>query len=153
FRVIYAGAHGPANDLTTVLAAARRLKASGESQVHLLLVGDGVEKKGLIAASRRDGLDNVTFLDPVPKGPIPALFWRCHAGLLTLKDIPLYRYGVSPNKLFDYMAAGLPVITNVEGDCAELVRRANCGAVARPGNPESLAHTLAAMSKQPAKDR
>lgn len=137
---VYAGAHGPANDLDTALEAAERLR--GQSPVHLLLVGDGTEKQRLRASAAERGLDNVTFLDPVPKQQIPALFSRCHIGLLTLKDLPLFRYGVSPNKLFDYLAAGLPVVTNVGGDCAHIVTEAGAGFVAEPGSAEALAGAL-----------
>lgn len=143
FCVVYAGAHGPANDLGTAIEAAALLRDRGDRVVHLVLVGDGVEKTRLRDLARQRSLDNVSFLDPIPKSEIPGLFARCHAGLLTLEDIPLFRYGVSPNKLFDYMAAGLPVITNVAGECGDIVRRAGCGWVAKPGDPAALADALA----------
>ncbi len=141
---IYAGAHGPANDLSALVDAADILQRRGETRVHVLLVGDGVEKAGLRERARVRGLRNITFMDPVPKSEIPRLFSRCDVGVLTLKDTPLFRSGVSPNKLFDYMAASLPVLTNVEGECGDVVRAAGCGWVVRPGSAEALAEALGA---------
>ncbi len=139
---VYAGAHGPANDLGTVLDAAAILR--GASAIHLVLVGDGTEKQALVERARSLRLDNVTFIPPVPKQEIPAVFARCDVGVLTLRDVPLFRSGVSPNKLFDYMAAGLPVVTNVAGDCADIVTASRAGFTATPGSAEALAGALRA---------
>jgi glycosyltransferase involved in cell wall biosynthesis len=147
FRIIYAGAHGPANDLDTLLGAARILAARGDDRVQVVLVGDGTEKARLKAQATSERLRNVTFLDPVPKSTIPALFASCHAGVLVLRDLPLFRYGVSPNKLFDYMGASLPVVTNVAGDCADIVERAGCGIVVGPGDAAALAEGLARIAR------
>lgn len=149
FCAVYAGAHGPANDLDTLLGAARVLAARGDDRVQIVLVGDGTEKPRLEEQARQERLANVTFLDPVPKSTIPALFARCHAGVLVLRDLPLFRYGVSPNKLFDYMGAGLPVVTNVAGDCGDIVQRAGCGVAVAPGDPVALADGLALIARDP----
>ncbi len=149
FCAVYAGAHGPANDLDTLLGAARVLMSRGDEQVHMVLVGDGTEKVRLQSQARVDGLTNVTFLDPVPKAAIPALFAHCHAGILILRDLPLFRYGVSPNKLFDYMGAALPVVTNVAGDCGDIVDRSGCGITVRPGDPVALADGLTRLARDP----
>lgn len=150
FLAIYAGAHGPANDLETLLDAADRLQRAGDRRVHVVLVGDGTDKPRLQARAAELALRNVTFLDPVPKAAIPALFRRCHAGILVLRDVPLFRHGVSPNKLFDYMGASLPVVTNVAGDCADIVNAAGCGLAVRPGDGAALADGLARLAADPA---
>ncbi len=108
-----------------------------------------MEKARLVERAQTLRLGNLTFLDPIPKNAIPALFSRCQVGLLTLKDIPLFRSGVSPNKLFDYMGGRLPVLTNVEGECGEIVRSARCGWVVRPGDPVALAEALSAAVEAP----
>lgn len=151
FVAVYAGAHGLANDLGTALDAAAILKDGGDRRVHILLVGDGTEKSNLRARVEREGLDNVTLADPIPKSEIPGLLRSCGVGLHTLQDVPLFRYGVSPNKLFDYMAAGLPVITNVAGECADIVGGSGAGRVVPPADPRALAGALAEMAD--AKDR
>jgi glycosyltransferase involved in cell wall biosynthesis len=151
FAAIYAGAHGPANDLDTLVGAARLLRERGERDIQVILVGDGPDKARLRTAAA--GLDNVTFLDPVAKREIPSLFARCQAGVLVLRDLPLFRHGVSPNKLFDYMAASLPVVTNVAGDCRDVVESAGCGVGVTPGDPAALADGLAQLARAQAQGR
>jgi glycosyltransferase involved in cell wall biosynthesis len=132
FVVAYAGAHGRANGLDMVLDAAQELR-SAAPDVRFLLVGDGPLKPQLVARAQREGLANVTFMDPIPKREMPALLGAVDAGLHVLADVPLFSYGVSPNKLFDYMAAGLPVITNTAGEMAAMVEGAGAGMAVPPG--------------------
>jgi lipopolysaccharide/colanic/teichoic acid biosynthesis glycosyltransferase/glycosyltransferase involved in cell wall biosynthesis len=122
----YAGAHGPANGLDLVLDAAAEVQDE-LPEVHFVLVGDGAEKQKLVERARRDQLDNVVFLDPIPKSEMPTLLAASDVGLHVLADVPLFRYGVSPNKIFDYMAAAIPVLTNTEGEVTRLVEGAGAG--------------------------
>jgi glycosyltransferase involved in cell wall biosynthesis len=131
FVVAYTGAHGVANGLDAVLDAARTVGARAP-EVRFLLVGDGPLKEHLVNRARQEALSNVIFMDPIPKREVPALLGAVDAGLHVLADVPLFSYGVSPNKLFDYMAAGLPVITNTTGEMAELVTRAGAGLAVAP---------------------
>ena len=128
---VYAGAHGPANGLGLVLDAAEQLQRD-LPEVEFVLVGDGAEKPQLVADASRRGLDNVRFLDPIPKSEMPQLLAAGDVGLHVLADVPLFRYGVSPNKLFDYMAAGLPVVTNCPGEVEETVNSAHAGIAVAP---------------------
>lgn len=137
----YTGAHGLANHLDTVLEAAGRLKELGEARIHLLLVGDGPEKDRLVRTAVNRGLDNVTFLPPVAKSSIPAILRRVHVGLLPLKDSPVFRWGISPNKLYDYMAAALPVILLCDTDDSD-VERSGGGKVVRGDFAANLALEL-----------
>jgi len=130
---VYAGAHGPANGLDLLLDAARAV-SDELPDLAVVLVGDGVAKQQLMARARRDGLTNVRFLDPVPKQEIPALLGAADIGVHVLADVPLFRYGVSPNKLFDYMAAGLPVITNTPGEVGGIVEAARAGVAVAPND-------------------
>lgn len=136
----YAGAHGPANGLDLVLGAAGRLR--NDTRIRFLLVGDGPARKQLMASARRRGLDNVEFHDPVPKDAIPEILAGADAGLMVLRDAALFAYGVSPNKLFDYFAAGLPVVCNVPGEVAEMVAEAGAGELAPPGSADALADAI-----------
>lgn len=142
-RLIYAGAHGPANGLDVVLRAAGLLRE--EPRVTFQLVGDGPAKAALIQQAEADGLSNVEFRDPVPKARIPQLLASCDAGLMVLKDVPLFAFGVSPNKLFDYWGAGLPVVCNVPGEVAGWVRDAGGGVQAADATGESLAAAIRAL--------
>jgi glycosyltransferase involved in cell wall biosynthesis len=143
---VYAGAHGPANELQVVLRAAKVLETRGVTDLHVLLVGDGVSKPMLLELHAELNLKNCTLHPPIPKGQIPALFRHVYAGILTLQDAPVFRVGVSPNKLFDYMAASLPVVTNVQGDIARIIETAQNGVVSLPSDPESLAEAMLEVS-------
>lgn len=142
-RLVYAGAHGPANGLDVVLRAAALIR--DDARVTFVLVGDGPAKGALIQQARDDRLSNVEFLDPVPKSRIPQLLASCDAGLMVLKDVPLFAFGVSPNKLFDYWGAGLPVVCNVPGEVAAWVREAGGGVQAADATAESLAEAIRAL--------
>jgi len=144
FIVVYTGAHGPANGLDFVLDAAADLQAD-LPQVQFLLVGAGVDKPRVVERAHSEGLTNVHFMDLIPKSEIPALLSAVDVGLHVLSDVPVFRFGVSPNKLFDYMAAGLPVITNTPGEVSEIVSGSEAGlAVAPDGIGEGVRQMVAA---------
>ncbi|NMB12827.1 MAG: glycosyltransferase family 4 protein [Firmicutes bacterium] len=153
FIAVYAGAHGSANNLDLILDAAAFLQEQGYHRVKFLLVGDGPCKGELVERIKREDIDNVVFLDPVRKVQIPALFKRCDVGLLVLRDVPVFRYGISPNKLFDYMASGLPVVTNVQGEVASVIAEANCGLVVSPEDTAGFAKRVAELSSDPGRCR
>lgn len=150
-RIVYAGAHGPANGLEVVLGAAAILR--DDPRVSFLLVGDGPAKTALMQQARTARLSNVEFLDAVPKARIPQLLASCNAGLMVLKDVPLFAFAVSPNKLFDYWGASLPVICNVAGEVAEWVRAAKGGLQAVDATPEALAQAIRALMEMGAEQR
>lgn len=152
FTIVYTGAHGPANSLDTVLGAARILSARNRS-IQFVLVGDGPSKANLTRQSQEFGLTNVRFMDPMPKKRIPKLLASADAAVITLAAVDTYSYGISPNKLFDYMAAGKPVICAVPGDMAELVEANEAGISTEPENPEALARAAEKLFGMSNKDR
>ena len=127
--VVYAGAHGPANGLDLALDAAEKL---ADTKARFVFIGDGVAKADLIADAEARGLANVEFRDPIPKAEIPRVLAAADIGLHCLADVPLFRHGVSPNKLYDYMAAGLAVVTNTPGEVAQMVEEAGAGTAVGP---------------------
>ncbi len=139
---LYAGAHGKANGLELVLDAAEEVRAT-HPEIRFWLVGDGYQKPDLVRSAEARGLINVIFHEPVPKSEMPALLAAADVGLHVLADVPLFRHGVSPNKLFDYMAAGLPVLTNTLGEVGDLVRRARAGVAVESCRIASGAASLA----------
>lgn len=149
--LVYAGTHGPANDLETVLRAMHGL-ATRDANVHLVLVGDGPAKPGLERTAGELGLDNVTFLDPVPKSQIPSLLKGCDVGVMPLADVELFRRAVSPNKLFDYLCAGLRVVSNVPGVVEDMVTSSASGVSCGPGDPAALADATLAALELPTSD-
>jgi len=149
--LMYAGAHGPANGLEAVLDAAERLR--DDSKIRFLLVGDGPAKAGLLAEAARRGLTNVEFRDPLSKPELVALMAEVDAGLMILKETPLFAYGVSPNKLFDYFGASLPVVCNVPGEVAEMLRDAAAGVQTADGSGTALAAAVRQMAALPVDTR
>lgn len=152
FTFVYAGAHGPANDLETVVRAAHDLQTRGRDDIAVVLLGDGSSKDELIALCQELQLTNVTFVDPVSKAEIATTLRTADAGLMILAPVDLFTYGVSPNKLFDYMGAGLPVLTNVAGLVSDLVHQAGVGTTVRPGDPLALARGMEEMADNPPAD-
>ncbi len=144
FTAVYAGAHGPANGLDLVLDAASDLV--GED-IHFALVGDGVVKQALVDRARVEDLSNVHFLDPIPKTEMANLLAAADVGLHSLADVELFKTGVSPNKLYDYMAAGLPALTNTGGDVAQMVLDAGSGLAVEPTGMAEGMRRLASMSE------
>jgi glycosyltransferase involved in cell wall biosynthesis len=149
--LVYLGAHGPANGLDTVLQAAELI--GDDSRIRIRLVGDGPTKLALIDEARERGLCNVEFVEPIPKAQVPLELSKVDAGLMVLRDTPLFRYGVSPNKLFDYLAAGLPVVCNVAGDTADMLRDAQAGEQADDGSAEALARAIMRMANRTPAER
>jgi glycosyltransferase involved in cell wall biosynthesis len=152
---VYAGAHGRANGLDTVLEAASILWARGERRLRILLVGEGGERPRLMAEAARRDLGNLTFLDPLPKRQLAGLLSGAGIGLHVLAPIPAFAEWTAPNKLMDYLAAGLPVMTDALGRAARLVGEGPdgpaCGIASPPGDAPALAGALAALTADPAR--
>lgn len=138
YFAIFAGAHGLANGLDQLLNVAAELKASNRLDISLLFVGEGSLKKELIREAKVRGLDNCVFLDPVPKTDLAKLFREADIGLMVLADVPAFYYGTSPNKFFDYISSGLPVINNYPGWLADIIEENNCGVAVAPGDSKQF---------------
>ncbi|ERI07042.1 glycosyltransferase family 4 protein [Aneurinibacillus aneurinilyticus] len=107
--VTYTGAHGIANHLDPILDAAGILK-DRDNSIHFVMVGDGPEKQRLVERSRQEKLTNITFVPPVKKEDIPAILLRSDVGVISMQDAEIYKWGFSLNKMYDYMAASLPIV-------------------------------------------
>ncbi|KTD06815.1 glycosyltransferase family 4 protein [Legionella jamestowniensis] len=142
FFAIFAGTHGIANGLNSVLDAAAELKRRGRSDIKLLLIGQGKLKSELQKRVLKENLDNVIFHDPVDKKKLAGLMETAHLGLQILADVPAFYYGTSPNKFFDYIASGLPVLNNYPGWLADLITQKDCGFVIPPNMPIAFADVL-----------
>ncbi len=142
FMAIFAGSHGKANGLDIVIDAAAELKHRGRDNIKLLLIGDGKLKPSLQARARCEGLSNVVFHEPVDKSRLADLMAAADIGLQILANVPAFYFGTSPNKFFDYIAAGLPVLVNYPGWIAQIITENRCGFVVPPDNPSALADTL-----------
>ncbi len=139
---VFAGTHGAANGLDAVLDAAAELKKRGRSDIKLLLIGQGKLKASLQARAQRESLDNVIFHDPVSKSRLAGLMASTDVGLQVLANVPAFYFGTSPNKFFDYIAAGLPVLNNYPGWLAGMINDNRCGFAIEPENPSAFADAL-----------
>jgi glycosyltransferase involved in cell wall biosynthesis len=151
FTIMYMGSQGRSNVLDDLLVASRMLQDRGAA-VRVLLVGDGKERHLLEQRARALSLESLTFVDAVPKKELARLLPEADAFVALLENTPLYQYGISLNKLFDYMAAGKPVI--LAGDVAHnYVDLAQCGMTVPPRNPEALAQAMIELAATPVAER
>jgi glycosyltransferase involved in cell wall biosynthesis len=140
--VVFAGTHGMANGLDAVLDAAAQLKQRRRDDIKLLLIGDGKLKPELQARAAREGLDNVVFHPPVSKLRLAGLMASTDVGMQILANVPAFYFGTSPNKFFDYIASGLPVLNNYPGWLAEMLVEHRCGFAVPPDDPAAFADAL-----------
>jgi glycosyltransferase involved in cell wall biosynthesis len=138
FLVIYAGIHGIAQGLETVLWAARQL--AGDPRIHFLFVGDGPCKADLLRLKRDTNLPNVTMLDAHPREAIPAYLSAADVAL-----IPLRRLEV-PSKMFDAWACGCPVVLSIDGESRQVLERAQAGVFVEPESVEAMAEAIRTLS-------
>ena len=146
FVALYAGAHGMSNDLGVILTAARKILPRAD--IRLVLLGDGKDKPALQERARREGLSNVLFLPPIPKVEMPPALSAADGCIAILKPLEMYKT-TYPNKVFDYMAAGKPVILAIDGVIRELVEKAGGGIYVPPGDPEALADAILRLADDP----
>lgn len=139
---VFTGTHGMANGLDAVLNAAAELKKCGRNDIKLVLIGNGMLKPSLIKRAEREKLNNVVFHEPVSKVKLAGLMASADIGMQVLANIPAFYYGTSPNKFFDYIASGLPVLNNYPGWLAELIEQYQCGFAVPPDDPEKFSEVL-----------
>lgn len=155
FTVMYAGMHGAANGLDTVLQAAKILQSqmSPTATVEFVLIGDGPEKPNLQQMARDMGLNNVIFRDPLPKKEIGAEMQKANAFVFHLNDLSvLAKHGISPNKLLDYMALGRPVIFACKSE-NNPIAEAQAGLTIPPESPDKMAEAVLTLAEMTDKRR
>jgi glycosyltransferase involved in cell wall biosynthesis len=147
FTVGFVGTLGTANVLETLIDAARLLRPD---EAQIVIVGQGPEREQLSA--RAADLPNVTFTGPIPKAQVGAaveLFDACYVGY---RRSSLYRFGVSPNKLYEYMAVGRPILFAADA-ANQPVAEADCGHTLAPEDPEALVAAIRALAAAPPAER
>ena len=145
----YAGSMGLPNALDTLLDAAALLR---EAPIALLLVGDGHERGRLAQRIADEGLGHVTLLPPIPKAQIPALLGQIDIAYIGWQRVPIYRFGIAPNKLMDYMMAGVPVLHSVDAG-NDPVAESDCGLTVPPESASAVADGLRRLAATPAAQR
>lgn len=143
----YAGSHGTPNALDVLLDAAAEMK---HEPFAFVLVGNGHEKPRLLSRATSEALENVLMWPPIAKSSIPAFLDCIDIAYLGWQKIPLYRFGISPNKLMDYMMAARPILHSVEAG-NDPVAEAGCGLTVQPMDAGAIIaglHSLAALSPE-----
>ena len=154
FRIAYLGAHGQANDLETLIKAMCRLrKENANSTIECHLVGAGPVKSALMEKAEKLGLNNVKFHQPVPQNELYRQVKEYDAFINCTKALPeLYKYGVSMNKLFDYMAMSRPTIVAMDA-VNNPIKEAQAGLTVPPEDPAALAEAILKLSATPLEQR
>jgi glycosyltransferase involved in cell wall biosynthesis len=139
---VYTGTHGIANGLDAILDAAGILKEKGRNDIVLAFIGDGKVKEKLLFRANKESLDNCKFFSSVSKKELCKIIPSVDIGMMVLANVPAFYYGTSPNKFFDYIACGLPVINNYPGWLAEMVTENKLGIVVPPDSPNAFADAI-----------
>lgn len=148
---MYVGAHGTYSSLDTLLDAGELLR--DRPGVRIVLVGSGDQKERLVQEAARRGLDNVVFVDPVPKREVPSWLARADICILPYQDRELFA-GALPNKIFDYLGAARPIIASApEGEVTAVVRAADCGLCTPPEDGAALAAAIRELAADPERRR
>jgi len=146
FVILYAGAHGLANVIDTILDAAALLQKDGwENRIHIQLIGNGPQKERLQTRAKVECLTNIEFRDQVPRTEVHRILSQADALVMTMRNTSLYHFGISPNKLYHYMASARPLI--FAADCSnDPIKEANCGFTVTPENAAALAEAMKKMA-------
>ena len=147
--VVYAGAHGLANALDTLLDAAKHLAAEPFS---FLLVGNGTERERLLQRVAAEGLAHVMLAPPVPKAQVPTLLAAADIAYVGLQRVPIFRFGIAPNKLMDYMMAGCVILNAIEAG-NDPVAESGCGLTVEAESPGAIADGLRRLAAVPPAER
>lgn len=143
----YSGTHGVANNLDFLVEVASELRSFSNAPVSIILIGEGSEKARLVSRSKNLGLNNLEFRDSVSRVELSTLVPNWDIGLQILADVSGFKNGTSPNKFFDYLSSGLPVITNYSGWVADFISRHKIGWVV--DTPREMAELLVRLANSP----
>jgi len=152
FILMYIGAHGKANSLDVILDAASIIQEKKRSEIKIKFIGDGPEKENLIKKAHEMNLKIVQFCDPVPKKEIPRIMQEASGFIFCLEDSPVFKYGISSNKLWDYMASGIPVLFSCNS-INNPVKEARAGISTIPDDLKDLADAIIKLYNTPEKER
>lgn len=145
FVVLYLGAHGISHSLEKLLPAAEALRDLPD--VHFLFVGEGARKEALVAAAEAAALPNVSFHGGVPKSEVPRFYSLASVGLVPLRDVALFHTFI-PSKMFELLAAGIPVVGSVAGEAAEILQESGGAMVVAPEDGEAVADCIRRLHGQ-----
>jgi glycosyltransferase involved in cell wall biosynthesis len=136
FVALYIGAHGISQALSAILEAARLLR--DDPDVTVVFVGEGAEKKMLVAKAAALGLTNIRFLPGQPKALMPEWYATADAVFVPLRNIPMFETFI-PSKMFEVMASGRPIVASVKGEARDILERSGGALVVDPEDAQAIA--------------
>ena len=143
FVAAFTGAHGIANGLDSLIEVALELKRRKRKDINIILIGEGKCKNKLKKLVKDKNLENFFFLPSISKLRLAELLRKSvHVGLMVLKNMPEFYNGTSPNKFFDYIACGLPIINNYPGWISNIIKEKNIGIAVSPYDYNRFAEAL-----------
>jgi glycosyltransferase involved in cell wall biosynthesis len=145
FAAGYCGLHGLFQGLEVVVDAAERLR--DRQDICFVMVGDGPTKQALVQRAREKALTNIAFYDRQPKQRMPAILASMDASLIPLAAV---LPGTMPSKVYEALAAGVPMVAAAGCEADQLIRRYNVGRSYQPGCAEDMADGLLEMAGDPA---
>jgi len=149
FLVGYVGGHGIANGLKHFIQTA---ELSKDKNIAYILVGQGTEKEYLQQYAKKLNLENIFFIPPIEKKKVPSMLELLDILFIASNKLPIYQFGISPNKLFDYMMAAKPIINAIDAG-NDLVKESGCGISCDAENSEAIFEAVIKLQNMPTKQR
>jgi glycosyltransferase involved in cell wall biosynthesis len=146
FVAVYTGAMGKANGLEHLVGAARSLRDAGNAGVAIVALGNGSERDWLVGEAR--SLPNLHVPPPIARAEVAGVIRAAGATMTLYAPYPALETG-SPNKFFDSLAAGKPVVVNTGGWLRQLAEENEAGIYTPPGDYEALAAALVRLAEDP----
>ena len=143
FIVLYIGAHGISQGLSSIVEAAHILRK--ETKIHFLFVGEGADKEKVIEKSNHLNLSNITFLPGQPKEKVKEFYSIMDIGLVPLRNIPLFKTFI-PSKMFEMLAMKKPIVASVAGEAASILKKSKAALVCEPENASEIATHILDLS-------
>ena len=152
FTMMYLGGLARYNGVDVIVEAAKELQSIGRTDIRFVIFGDGPDKRALVERVETSHLENVEFRDPVAKQGLWKIMGEADAFIYHVRDLPVLRYGISSNKLCDYLASGRPVIFAANSS-NNPVAAAQAGISIPPENPQAMAAAIVRLKALPFAER
>jgi len=143
-KIMYIGGHAPHLGLEVILETAKIIQEENLDQIKFIMIGDGMEKPGLMRKAQELNLKNIEFRDSVPKTDLYKSYEEADGLICHFKDVPMLKYGTSMFKIFDYLASGRPIIYGVNGK-NNPVKESQSGFTIKPENPTEMSEAIKSL--------
>jgi glycosyltransferase involved in cell wall biosynthesis len=139
--VLYTGSLGKMDHCIEIMEAARLLDRNAYPDIRLVIIGEGVDREMMEQFKLNHQLDHVLFTGLVPKTEVAGWYKHAVASIITISNTPML-HTISPNKMFDSLAAGVPIIQTTQGWIKQMVAEEHCGVTVMPDSPAQMAAAI-----------